>query len=168
MREATIHDTAILQEGVRLIGNVTVWSNAVIGKLTVIDDGCVIGSNVYIGRDSRLGKNCHLQHGVFLPNGSILGDDVFIGPNATFTDDRYPYSGNDHYKAEPPELKDGCSIGAGATVLPGVTIGMRAMVAAGCVVTKDVPAYAIVMGVAGKIVETKHGEELCKQKPNIS
>ena len=101
---------------------------------------------------SFIGEGSRLQHGVFLPNGSRLGRNVFIGPNATFTDDRHPRVGNKYYIAEPPCLLDECSVGAGAVILPGVTIGKGAMIGAGCVVTHNVPDHAVVVGNPSKII----------------
>jgi len=148
-----IHPTAVVSPDARLGRNVKVWSGAVIGQFAEIGEDCVIGSNAYVGWGTRMGRGCRLQHGVFLPNNAVLGERVFIGPNATFTDDKYPRAGNIDYKPEPPVLKDGCSVGAGATVLPGVTIGKYAMVGAGAVVTHRVPDYAVVMGVPARIIE---------------
>ena len=148
-----IHPLAVVSLDARLGCNVKVWSGAVIGQFAEIGDDCVIGSNAYVGWGTRMGRGCRLQHGVFLPNNSLLGQNVFIGPNATFTDDKYPRAGNVDYKPEPPTLCSNCSIGAGATILPGVTIYHHAMVGAGAVVTHDVPAYAVVMGVPARVVE---------------
>ena len=148
-----IHPTANVSQDARLGCNVKVWSGAVIGQFAEIGDDCVIGSNAYIGWGTRMGRGCRLQHGVFLPNNSILEENVFIGPNATLTDDKYPRAGNIHYKPEPPVLKYHCSIGAGATILPGITIGKYAMVGAGAVVTRDVPEGALVIGIPARVIE---------------
>ena len=148
-----IHPTAVVSPDARLGSNVKVWSGAVIGQFTEIGDDCVIGSNAYVGWGTRMGRGCRLQHGVFLPNNAILGEKVFIGPNVTFTDDKYPRAGNIHYKPEPPMLGYHCSIGAAATILPGIKIGSHAMVGAGAVVTHDVPDFALVMGIPARIIE---------------
>ena len=116
----------------------TVWGYTVIGEGVHIGPRSVIGSHCYIGRGTTIGKGVHIQTGVFLPNNSTIEDFAFIGPNVTFTDDRYPRSGNTAYFAEPPKVRQGASIGAGATILPGVEIGAGAMVGAGSTVTKDV------------------------------
>lgn len=130
-----------------LLGNgCVVWQFTTICRGTVVGDGTVIGANVWIGKDCRIGKNCRIQTGVFLPNGSVIEDDVFIGPLACFTDDRHPRVGNKEYRAEPPVVKKGAAIGAGATILPGVVIGEGAMVAAGAVVTRDVSAGGLMVG----------------------
>jgi len=150
-----VHPSAVVSQDARLGRNVKVWSGAVICQFVEIGDDCVIGSNAYVGWGTKMGRGCRLQHGVFLPNNSILGDRVFIGPNVTFTDDKFPRAGNIHYKPEPPFLAYGCSIGAGATILPGVRIGQMAMVGAGAVVTHDVPAASLVVGIPARIVDQK-------------
>jgi len=141
-----IHPTAVIAPNAHFGAYVKVWSNAVIGFGVEIADYVVIGSNCYIGAWSKIGESSRLQHGVFLPNGSILGKKVFIGPNVTFTDDRYPKCGNINYKADPPIIEDEAAVGAGATILPGVRIGKGAMVGAGAVVTRDVEPYETVVG----------------------
>jgi acetyltransferase-like isoleucine patch superfamily enzyme len=119
----------------------------------VLGDDVVIGSGVWIGEGTVIGAMTRIQHGAFITKNTRIGYGVFIGPNATLTDDKYPTVGtvlpheNYHYNAQPPILEDKCSIGAGAVILAGVRIGMGAMVGAGAVVTKDVPAYASVVGV---------------------
>lgn len=117
-----------------------VWSFAVIGPGVILGSGCIIGSGCYIGRGSVLGDEVHLNHGVFLPNHSRVGNRVFIGPNATFTDDKHPRVNNPGYIAEPPVIEDDANIGAGAVILPGVRLGKGCTVGAGAVVTRDVPA----------------------------
>jgi acetyltransferase-like isoleucine patch superfamily enzyme len=87
-----------------------------------------------------------VKSGVHLWDGLRVGDDVFIGPNVTFTNDKYPKSGNANYKKLSTRIEAGASIGGGATVLPGVLIGAGAIVGAGAVVTKDVPPTATVVG----------------------
>lgn len=150
-----IHPNAVVSPLAHIGCNVKVWSGAVIGQCAVIGDNSVIGSNCYVGWGVVMGEGCRLNHGTFLPNNARLGKNVFCGPNVTFTDDKYPRAGNIHYKPEPPVLKDGCSIGAGAVILPGVTIGENALVGAGCVVTQDVPDYAVVVGNPSRILPIK-------------
>jgi UDP-2-acetamido-3-amino-2,3-dideoxy-glucuronate N-acetyltransferase len=139
-----IHPSAVVHKNAKIGANVKIWSGAVICAFVEIGENCVIGSNAYVGWATVMGEGCRLQHGVFLPNKSQLGKNVFIGPNVTFTDDKFPIAGNNDYRPEPPVLCDGCSIGAGATVLPGMIIGQHAMVGAGSVVTRHVPEYAVV------------------------
>ena len=131
---------------------VQVWHFTTLGFGVELGDYVTVGSHCYIGNHTRIGANSRLQTGVFLPNYSVVGESVFIGPNVTCTDDRYPRVGNRDYTAEPPIFKDGCSVGAGAVILPGVTIGEGAVVGAGCVVTSNVPDHAVVVGNPSKII----------------
>ena len=146
------HPTSI-DPSVRLENDVAVWRYATICADAVIGAGSVVGSNVWIGKNCQIGRSVRIQHGAFIPNGTVIEDDVFIGPNVTLTDDRYPRAGR-AYTPAPPVLRRGCSLGAGVTVLPGVTIGEQAMVAAGSVVTRDVPANTTVIG-RGAAAEAK-------------
>lgn len=113
---------------------------AKIGKNVNICDHCFIENDVAIGNDVTI------KCGVFLWDGIEIQDKVFIGPAAVFTNDLNPRSKNKDYKQKKTKLKTGCSIGAGAIVLPGVTIGEYAMVGAGAVVTKDVEDFSLIYG----------------------
>lgn len=100
-----------------------------------------VGSGAEIGRWSKIGDYTRISAGVFLPAYSTVGSGVFIGPNTTFTDDRYPKVSVRNYIAEPPTIGDHASIGAGCVILPGVVIGEYAEVGAGTVVVRSVPAH---------------------------
>jgi UDP-2-acetamido-3-amino-2,3-dideoxy-glucuronate N-acetyltransferase len=112
-----IDPTAKLGEGTRVWHFAVILSDAVIGK------DCNIGSHVEVGRGCVIGNRTRLSSGVFLPPNSRVGNDVFIGPGAIFTDDKFPRANNHEYRAQPPIIEDGASIGAGAVILPGVRIG---------------------------------------------
>ena len=131
-RFADVHPDALVHETAKI------WAYTVVGEGAYIGKGAVIGTHCYIGRGTVIGEGVHIQTGVFLPNDSLIEDFAFIGPNVTFTDDRYPRSGNKAYFPEPPKVRQGASIGAGSTILPGVEIGAGAMIGAGSTVTKDV------------------------------
>lgn len=129
-----------------------IWAFAHVLPKAVIGSECNICDGVFVENDVILGDRVTVKCGVQLWDGLRIEDDVFIGPNATLTNDLFPRS-----KAYPSEfkmtiLKKGCSIGANATILPGLTIGEYAMIGAGAVVTKDVPAYAKVVGNPGKVI----------------
>ena len=134
-------------EGTRVWQFVVILSGAVIGRACNICSHCFIENQVVVG--DRVTVKC----GVQLWDGVTLEDDVCVGPNATFTNDRHPRSGNVDYVMQRTVVRKGASIGANATILPGVTIGAGAMVGAGAVVTKDVPAGATVVGNPAKILE---------------
>ncbi len=127
--------------------------------------GCEIGDNTKIGafveiqKNARTGKFCKISSHTFICEGVMIEDNVFIGHNVTFINDKYPRSTNgngelqteEDWKVEPTVIRSGASIGSGATILCNVTVGENAIVGAGCVVTKDVPANTIVAGNPARI-----------------
>lgn len=129
-----------------------VWQFCVIFKGARIGSNCNLCAHTMVESDVVVGNNVTVKNGVFLWDGTRIEDDVFIGPNATFTNDLMPRS-----KAYPDafsgiHVKRGASIGANATLLPGITVGAYAMVGAGAVVTSDVPERAVVIGNPAKII----------------
>ncbi len=127
-----------------------VWNYVVIGDNTKIGDGCVIGSFVDLGKDVVLGRNCNIQAHVTISNGCVLGDNVFIAPNSSLLNDKYPMSGF----MTPPKICDDATIGGGVTILPNVTVGEKAVVGGGSVVAKNVPDRTVVAGCPAKKVMT--------------
>lgn len=118
--------------------NTNIWQFCVILKNAEIGANCNICSHVFIENDVKIGNNVTIKNGVQIWDGIEIEDNVFIGPNVTFCNDRYPKSGNKNFKLEKIIIKKGASIGANSTILPGVTIGENAMIAAGSIVTKNV------------------------------
>lgn len=118
-----------------------------------IGEGCVIHSQVWIGQDVKIGKRCKIQAFSFIPDGVTLEDDVFVGPRVTFLNDLYPPSKGKYWRKT--LVKKGASIGGAATILPGVTIGENAVIGAGAVVTRSVPAGEVWVGVPAKYLEKK-------------
>lgn len=151
MTQPLIHALADVQT--TDIGAATrIWQFVVVLPGAAIGDDCNICSHCLIESDVVIGDRVTVKSGVQLWDGLRVGDDVFIGPNVSFANDRFPRS-----KKVPEEflqtvVEAGASIGSGATILPGVTIGRNAMVAAGAVVTRSVPPNAIVVGNPAKIV----------------
>jgi UDP-2-acetamido-3-amino-2,3-dideoxy-glucuronate N-acetyltransferase len=146
-----------------------IWNYVVIGDNTRIGDGCIVGSFVDLGKDVVLGKNCNIQAHVTISNGCILGDNVFIAPNSSLLNDKYPKS----TFMTPPVIKDGAAIGGGVTILPNVTVGEKAVVGGGSVVTKDVRAKTVVAGCPAKKVMTLQQfeakrEEFLAEKQRVS
>lgn len=139
-----IDPSVTMGEGTRVWHYSCVLADVRLGAFVNIGSGCEIGRGSTIGDRSRIGAH------VFLPPNSTVGADVFLGPNVTCTDDRHPRAGNADYIAEPPIIEDGASIGAGAVLLPGVRIGAHARVAAGAIVTRDVPAHGHVVGMPAR------------------
>ncbi len=130
----------------------TIWQFCVVMQGAIIGDDCNICSNCFIESDVIIKNRVTIKNGVYLFNSLEIMDDVFIGPNVTFTNDLYPRSNRrkDKHKKRYPVTRvlEGASIGGGSTILPGVVIGKNAIVGAGSIITKDVPENAIVYGVA--------------------
>ena len=122
-----------------------VWQFAIILEGAVIGNNCNINCHTFIESDVSIGNNVTVKSGVYLWNGITVEDDVFIGPGAVFTNDLTPRS-NQYIKAVSTLIKKGASIGANASILAGITIGEFAMVGMGAVVTKNIPAHALVYG----------------------
>ena len=129
-----------------------VWAFAHILPGAVVGEDCNVCDHVFIENDVVIGDRVTVKSGVQLWDGLRVADDVFIGPNATFSNDKYPRSRQYQRPILQTHLARGASIGGGATILPGLRIGARAMVGAGAVVTHDVPARAVVSGNPARIV----------------
>ncbi len=135
------------------IGSKTrIWQFCVVFAGAKIGANCNICAHVLIENDVVIGNNVTVKSGVQLWDGLRIEDNVFIGPNATFTNDLFPRSKMHPEQFLQTVIKSGASIGANATILPGITVGEKSMVGAGSVVTKDVPAGVVVIGNPAKIV----------------
>lgn len=147
----TVHPLADVQS--KHIGpNTRIWQFVVILPGAKIGSDCNICSHCFIENDVIVDDRVTVKNGVSLYDGVRIEGDVFIGPNVTFTNDPFPRS-KQHPKSFPVTIVEtGASIGGGATILPGITIGRYAMVGAGAVVTKSVPAGAVVLGNPARIV----------------
>lgn len=149
-----IHESSYVDEDVIIGEETKVWHFCHIQKGARIGRKCSLGQNVNIANNVLVGDECKIQNNVSIYEGVELESGVFCGPSCVFTNDltpraRYP-KGRDNYKKT--LVKEGASIGANATIVCGHTIGKYAMVAAGAVVTKDVPDYALVAGIPAKII----------------
>ena len=130
-----------------------IWQFCVILKNAKIGKNCNINCQVFIENDVLIGDNVTIKPGVQVWDGITLEDSVFIGPNVTFTNDLFPRSKNTGYEMKKTLVQKGASIGANATILGGVTIGQNALIGAGSVVTKDVPANEIWVGNPAKFLK---------------
>jgi acetyltransferase-like isoleucine patch superfamily enzyme len=146
MNEPIIHPTAIVDSRARIGPGSRLWVNVQVREGAAIGAGCIIGKDAYIDHDVTIGDSCKIQNSVSIYQGVTLEDEVFIGPNACFTNDKVPRAFNANWTVVPTKVRHGASIGANATIICGVEIGEFAMVAAGSVVTKSVEAYALVAG----------------------
>ena len=151
MPQPFIHHLSDIQSSAIGI-NTRIWQFVVVLSGAKIGQDCNICSHCLIENDVVVGDRVTVKSGVQLWDGLRVGDDVFIGPNASFTNDRFPRSKNKPENFLQTLIETGVSIGAGATILPGITIGTNAMVAAGAVVTRSVPPNAIVVGNPATIV----------------
>lgn len=129
-----------------------IWQYAVIFDGAVLGDDCNVCAHTLIEGNVVIGDRVTIKSGVFLWDSTAIGNDVFIGPNATFTNDPYPRSKRYPEIFSGITVKDNVSIGANSTILPGLIIGEGAMVGAGAVVTKDVPPRAVVIGNPARII----------------
>ena len=152
MNDSFVHESSYIDEGV-MIGNGTkIWHFCHVMEGTVVGESCNFGQNVNIGRNVKIGNCCKLQHSVFIGEGVVLEDYVFLGPLAATTNDLTPRAKYPKGAAAyvPTLIREGASVGAGATIVCGHTIGRWALIAAGAVVTKDVPDYALMLGVPAR------------------
>ena len=149
-----VHESSYIDEDVKIGAGTKIWHFCHVQKGARIGENCSFGQNVNVSNNVIIGNDCKVQNNVSLYEGVELEDGVFCGPSCVFTNDltpraRYP-KGRKGYKRT--LIKEGASVGANATIVCGNTIGDYAMVAAGAVVTKDVPAYTLVAGVPAKVI----------------
>ena len=130
------------------------WSPCYIGEGRGNGEKCSIGALAHIGRNITLGDGCRIQGGACIADGCVLGDGVFVGPNATMLNDKYPPSRNPN-KWAPVKIGSKAVIGGGATVLPGVTVGENAVLAAGSTLTKDLPSDEVWAGNPAKLLMSR-------------
>ena len=141
------HPTAAVDEGAVIGKGTKIWHFCHIMKGARIGERCVLGQNVNVDGETVIGNNVKIQNNVSIYSGLLIEDDVFLGPSCVLTNVTNPRSQiTRHHLYERTVIKRGATIGANATIVCGVTIGRYAFVAAGAVVTKDVPDYALVMG----------------------
>jgi acetyltransferase-like isoleucine patch superfamily enzyme len=141
-----IHPSSVVDAGAEIGEGTKIWVNVQVREDVRIGRGCILSKDVYIDRGVRIGDGCKIQNGVSVYSGVTIEDEVFVGPNACFTNDKVPRANNADWTISPTLIRRGASIGANATIVCGIVVGDYAMIAAGSVVTKDVEPYALVMG----------------------
>ena len=139
-----IHQLADCQA--QIPDSTNIWQFCVVLSNAQIGENCNICSHCFIENDVKIGNNVTIKSGVQVWDGVEIEDDVFIGANVTFTNDKYPKSKNKDWKLLKTRVCHGASVGAGSTLLPGITIGWNAVIGAGSVVTKDVPDGEVWVG----------------------
>ena len=149
-----IHPTAEVEEGAQIGEGTRIWHHAHVRTGATIGANCILGYGVYVDAGVRIGDNCKLQNRVSVYQGVTIEDGVFVGPHVAFTNDKHPraitpdghLSTDDDWAVSPIIVRSGASIGAGAVILPGVTLGNWCLVGAGAVVSRNVPDHGIVTG----------------------
>jgi acetyltransferase-like isoleucine patch superfamily enzyme len=154
---------AVLYAGARICAGAIIGDQAQVRERAVVGPGTVVGRGSSVDFDARVGARVSIQTNVYVTAGTVVEDDVFIGPGAITAND---HTMGRHARDEPlqgPVLRRACRIGAGAVIVPGVEIGEEAFVAAGAVVTADVPARAVVMGVPARVVREVGDDDLLER-----
>jgi UDP-2-acetamido-3-amino-2,3-dideoxy-glucuronate N-acetyltransferase len=171
-----IHESAEVSEQANLGKNVKIWNLAQVRENAHLGDNTIVSKNVYIDFDVHIGANVKIQNNVSVYHGVTIEDDVFVGPSAIFTNDLRPRAVNAKWQVTPTLIKKGASIGAGATLVCGIEIGQYAMIGSGAVVSKNIPAHALVVGNPAKLVgfvykngervKSEHLQEVCAKTRN--
>jgi acetyltransferase-like isoleucine patch superfamily enzyme len=149
-----IHEKALVEQGATIGKGTRVWAFAHILGKAKIGDNCNVCDHTFIENDVIIGSNVTIKCGVYIWDGIRVADDVFIGPNVTFTNDKFPRSKVYPSKFLNTIINAGASIGANATILPGICIGKNAMIGAGSVVTKDIPDNVLAFGNPARIIKS--------------
>ncbi len=154
-----IHPTAEVSPRAEIGEGTSIWHHAQVRERARIGRNCILGKGVYVDFDVTIGDNCKLQNGVYVYHPAVIEDGVFLGPGVILTNDKFPRAINPDgslktdadWEVGPVRVCYGASLGAGAIVLPNVTVGRFAMVGSGAVVCRDVPEHAMVVGVPARL-----------------
>ena len=163
MSDYTVHESAIVDKGARIGNDTRVWHFVHVCSGAQIGEGCSLGQNVFVGNKVTIGNNVKVQNNVSVYDNVNIEDDVFCGPSMVFTNVYNPRSFIER-KTEYRDtlVKKGVTLGANCTIICGVTVGEYSLVGAGAVINKDVPAFALMVGVPAKQIGwiSKYGEQL--------
>ena len=155
-----VHPTAEVAESAEIGPKCRIWHQAQVRERARLGANCIVGKGAYIDFDVQIGDNVKIQNRASVYHGTTLEDGVFVGPHAIFTNDKLPRAitpdgalkSDDDWVVGPILVRYGASVGAGAIILPGVTVGRWALVGSGAVVTHDVPDYGIVVGNPARLI----------------
>lgn len=169
-QNVSIHPTAEVHSSVAIGAGSSIWNQCQVREGVQIGQHCILGKDVYVDFGVRLGDNVKVQNGALLYHGLKIESGVFIGPGVIFTNDKHPRAINPggslktdaDWVVDETTVHFGASIGAGAVILPGLVVGEFAMVGAGALVTRDVPAHGLVLGNPARLIGyvCKCGEKL--------
>ena len=159
----SVHETAVIDNGAQIDEGTRIWHWTHVCAKAVVGKNCSLGQNVFVGNNTLIGNNVKIQNNVSVYDGVTLEDDVFCGPSMVFTNvynPRSKVSRKDEYRST--LVKKGATLGANSTIVCGVTIGKYAFVGAGAVINRDVPAYALMVGVPARQIGwmSEYGEQL--------
>ena len=170
-RRTFIHKSALIDK------SVSIWENSKIRENVIIGPSTTIGRNVYVGPGVIIGQNVKIQNNALIYEPAVIGNNTFIGPSVILTNDKFPRSTNKHGQPKTKEdwtrvgvtVMEGCSISAGTVCIAPIILGAWSMTGAGAVVTKDVPAHALVLGNPARFSHWigKLGEKLVEKYPGI-
>lgn len=146
------HSSADISPEASIGKGTKIWINAQVRENANIGENCILSKDVYIDAGVSLGNGCKVQNSVSIYSGVTIENDVFVGPNTSFTNDKVPRAFNNDWQVIETRICEGASLGANSTIVCGIEVGEYAMVAAGAVVTKDVEPYTLVMGNPAKFV----------------
>lgn len=141
-----VHPTAVVEDGATIGAGAAVWHHCHVRAGAAVGAGVTLGKNVFVDADVTIGARSKVQNNVSVYSGVTLENEVFVGPSAVFTNDRFPRAVSPSWETVPTLVRRGASIGANATIVCGIEIGAYATVAAGSVVTRSLEPHELVMG----------------------
>jgi acetyltransferase-like isoleucine patch superfamily enzyme len=148
-KNALLRSNTVIYNDVEIGNDFQTGHGVLVREKTTIGDKVLLGTNSVIEGHTEIGNNISIQSNVYIPKNTLIEDHVFIGPCACFTNDRYPLRAD--YKLKGPIIRKGASVGANSTFLSGIEVGEGAMIAAGAIVTRDVPPYYLAIGAPAKM-----------------